>query len=75
MKEKIIGALTSGLFGGILCSIISGLLNYFVFPFPKTTLDNVMGHTIGGFFCGFFAGLIGVLMHIRFHNKKKTSGN
>jgi hypothetical protein len=69
MKRKIGGALISGIFGGMLCSIISGLLNYFVFPFPKSVMDNIMGHSIGGFFCGFFAGFIGVLMHIKFHER------
>lgn len=72
MKGKIGGVLKSAMIGGMLCSVIAGLLNYYIFPFPKSVMDNVIGHSIGNFFSGFFAGIIGVLMYVKFHTDNKS---
>jgi hypothetical protein len=68
MKGKIAELLRSALIGGMLCSVIAVLLKYFIFPFPKSIMDNVIGHGMGNFFSGFFASIVGVPIHIKFHN-------
>ena len=40
MNHKISEALKSGLIGGTLGGVVSGLLNFFVCPFPKNVMDN-----------------------------------
>ncbi len=62
MKFKLIEALKGSIIGGIIGAVISGLLNYFVLPFPKTHLDNAIGHGIGGLICTFIGGFAGILV-------------
>ena len=73
MKGKIGGLLRSAFIGGMLCGVIAVLLNYYIFPFPKGIMDNVIGHGMGNFFSGFFASVVGVLIHIKFHNDNGKS--
>jgi hypothetical protein len=54
MNKNIVEALKNGMAGGILGAVVSALLNYFIVPFPKSVVDNVLGHSIGGFFLRFF---------------------
>lgn len=72
MKEKLIEALKNGFIGGTLSSIVSGLLNYFILPFPRSILDNVIGHSVGGFICGFISAFIGVMMILHYIHQDQT---
>lgn len=74
MREKMCELLKSGLIAGTASAAISFLLNYYLLPFPVTTLDNAIGHGVGGFFCGFISAFVGVLIFMLQHrmNKLKT---
>lgn len=40
-------AIKNGLVGGIMGAIMSGLINYYLIPFPKTLLGNAIGNRVG----------------------------
>jgi hypothetical protein len=75
MKEHIGKAVQSGLAGGILSCVVSGLLNLFILPFPSNVLSNAISHSIGGFISGFFSGLIGVLIFAYQHERQRKQDN
>jgi hypothetical protein len=73
MKTHFFEALKTSLIGGVLSGAISGILNYYVFPFPENITDNVMGHAFGGFFCGTITAIIGIMIILKkygIHNRK-----
>ena len=72
MRGKISEMLKSGAIAGLASAVISFLLNYYLLPFPATSLDNAIGHGIGGFFCGFISAFVGVLVYI-LHNRMKNA--
>jgi len=72
MRGKINELLKSGAIAGLGSAVISFLLNYYLLPFPATSLDNAIGHGIGGFFCGFISAFIGVLVYM-LHNRMKNA--
>lgn len=65
MKAHFLEALKTSLIGGALSGIISGILNYYIFPFPENITDNVMGHAFGGFFCGTITAVFGIMITIK----------
>lgn len=72
MKAHFFEALKTALIGGIISGIISGMLNYFIFPFPVSISDNVISHTMGGFFCGTITAVIAIII---FTKKSRNSIN
>lgn len=75
MKQDIRELLKSGFIAGTASAAISFLLNYYLLPFPATTLDNAIGHGIGGFICGFISAFMGVLIFMlqRRMSKEQTT--
>ena len=73
MNQNISAALKNGLIGGALSGIVSASLNYFILPFPRSILDNVIGHGVGGFFCGLISAFIAVLMYAHHRHQQEPS--
>ena len=44
-------------------AIMSGLMNYYLIPFPKTILSNVLCNSMSGLLSGFMGGFIGLLVY------------
>ena len=72
MRKKMNEVLKSGLIAGIFSGSISCLLNYYLLPVPATTLDNAIGHGIGGFICGAVSASIGALLCMMHFGLKKS---
>lgn len=71
MRRKMFELLKGGLIAGIASAAISFLLNFYLLPFPATTLDNAIGHGIGGFFCGFISAFVGVMIFMLRHRMNR----
>lgn len=69
MVKKIKEQLYTGIPAGISIVVISGLLNFYLIPFPKTMLDYA-GENRTGLFCVFISFFIGVTI---FMNQKKVN--
>lgn len=75
MRQHIGELVKGGFIAGAASAIISFLLNYYLLPFPATSLDNAIGHGIGGFMCGFVSAFVGILSYILHHQVQHTSPN
>ncbi len=64
-------ALRSGIAGGLAGGLISGTLNYGLLPFPRTLVDNAVGHGMSGFFSGLAAAVVATLLAARHHRVVK----
>jgi hypothetical protein len=62
MSIKIGEAVKCGIIGGILCGVVSGLMNYYVIPFPRTLLNNEFNHVISGSLSGLVTGFFGLFV-------------
>ena len=58
-------ALLKGIAGGLVGALASGLINYYLVPFPATTIENAGNNAISGFFAGFMGGFLGIVSHLR----------
>lgn len=56
----------NALISGVMGALISGIMVYFVIPFPETMLANVINNAMSGFISGFMGLLIFLLQ-----NRKK----
>jgi len=71
MAIQIGEAVKGGVIGGIACAVVSGLMNYFVIPFPKTLLDNGINHAMSGLFSGLVTGFVGLIVFMTKQSKSR----
>jgi hypothetical protein len=72
MRQHIGDLVKGGFIAGTTSAVISFLLNYYLLPFPATSLDNAIGHGIGGFMCGFISAFVGILGYMLHQRTKKV---
>lgn len=53
-------AFISGLIGAAFGFIFSGLINYYLLPFPETIFDHALSNGLSGMFSGFMGGFMAI---------------